>query len=439
MEDLDALLVQEEGGEAAAAAQLSPYQKVTLKMQRNREKLHRLQTFLASIGPCSGQNSSELREWLNSMEYALNYSGVSDADFLANTISQAREPLRTVLDLYLKKMELEKKPITWRDAKAEMVSACLSADESDYLRDMVEAAAQGQLEDIRTYILRFKEAVRRAYKPEEQEGLIQERLIKILIRGFLNPTVREKVILEAPKSIDEVAEKAISIARALHMAHQSLTPIGSYPKQLHEPMEVDANHAAKSSFESFSDGETYKPRSKSRSVDRATRKMDGLSMEKKTVGFSPRVSRRESFGGKSFPRNKSYVAEVNEKKGGVQCHFCQEVGHIMKDCKKKLRAENRCFGCKKIGHELKNCWSKDQASTQRGPAYQNKQGNYVRRGNFQARSTNNGFNRGRSAERFDREGLNKKRSTSMEKRQLLEDIGDFFATAKKDLGRGHDK
>ena len=348
MSDIEALIGPEaevtEEAAAKTAAELSAYQKVTLRLQNNREKLHRLQTFLASIGPCSGQNSSELREWLNSMEYALKYSGVSDADFLANTISQAREPLRTVLDIYLKRKEADDKKVSWEEARAEMVNACLSADESDYLRDVVESTAQGQFEDIRTYVLRFKEAVRRAYKTEEQTGLIQERLVKILIRGFLNPTVRERVILEDPKSINEVAEKAVSIARALHMAHHSLTPIGSYPKQAnqsHEPMDIDAGNFAGGNFKSFSDQDIHKPRSRSRSLDGITKKMRELSFDKKTVRFAPRNSRMDTFNRRSFPRSQSHVAEVDERKDGVKCHFCKKkkIGHVIRECREKLRKE----------------------------------------------------------------------------------------------------
>ena len=261
-----------------------------------------------------------------------------------------------------------------------------------------------------------------------------------MVRGFLNPTVRERVILEDPKSIDEVAEKAVSIARALHMAHHSLTPIGSYPKTTHEPMDVDVKNVAKMSFKSASDQERQKSRSRSRSVDGITKKMGNLNLEGKSAQFKPRESRNDTFNRKYARRSNSYISEVDERKNAVKCHFCQKLGHMIRDCREKLKNEGRCFLCKKIGHNQNECWSANRSFSRNEMAQNTASVNKnMGRLRFQPSSTNGRNNRGRSAERFDREGLNRKRSTSAEKQQLLNDIGDFFATAKKDLGHGHEQ
>lgn len=62
------------------------------------------------------------------------------------------------------------------------------------MRDRVESTKQGELEDIRAFILRYKETIRKAYSKEEQTGIILERLLRTFICGFLNPTVRERII-----------------------------------------------------------------------------------------------------------------------------------------------------------------------------------------------------------------------------------------------------
>ena len=330
------------------------YTRENFQINKNREILSRLQTFLKGAGSCSGQNKEELRQWLSSLDYAKTYSQCPEDVFIMHLMAQTREPLRTILDLYLKKATNEGRVTTWTEIKEHISKECLSADEKEFLRDTVESTTQGIYEDIRTYVLRFREAVRRAYTEEEQKlPLITERLIKLLIRGFVNISVRERVILENPKTLEEVSEKAINIARAIHMAQNSAllgtsntNNLGHTTQLLHEPMEL---------------GETG-----SSGINKLDSEMNKLKI-KPEVHFTPRTSRRDNFKrGNSRERSrerhftrKSTPSRVASIERQPKCHFCQKPGHVLKNCHEKLKQENRCFKCHKVGHKTDTCWSKN--------------------------------------------------------------------------------
>ena len=158
------------------------YQKRCIKHQEKKDKTEKLRTYLSGVSPCSGESNNELREFIAALDFAHEYSQADEEDFIANTISLSREPLRTVIDLHLKKCKEEKKPQTWSELKDTITASCLSADEKEYLRDKLEQMSQGQSEDIRTFSLRFIESMQRAYSASEYETeIVKQRLIKLLI------------------------------------------------------------------------------------------------------------------------------------------------------------------------------------------------------------------------------------------------------------------
>ena len=128
------------------------YTRENFQINKNREILSRLQTFLKGAGSCSGQNKEELRQWLSSLDYAKTYSQCPEDVFIMHLMAQTREPLRTILDLYLKKATNEGRMTTWTEIKEHISKECLSADEKEFLRDTVESTTQGIYEDIRTHI-----------------------------------------------------------------------------------------------------------------------------------------------------------------------------------------------------------------------------------------------------------------------------------------------
>ena len=307
---------------------------------------------------------------------------------------------------------------------------------------------------IGAFCFRFKQAVSQAYSLAEQQGLILERLIKVLIRGFSNPTIREKVVLEKPDTIGRACTIAIEHARALTIAHtapQQLSYQTNSGGQLHEPMEVDG---IKKRFTDQVERKRSRSRENRRSMDKLVKDMGNLSVSRKV---QPRESRRDVFFRQKaenrptvqFPTSNpgnvtsetadARIAEV-EAINQMTCHYCKKSGHFIANCRVRLREENKCFGCKKVGHELKNCWSKNQHQFQQHQSLRRHQDYAPRKYNRVPRSDNpvtqaQGNGSGQLKARFDRENLNSRRDGSVEKQRLLNDIGDFHSKALKDLNK----
>ena len=432
---------------------MDEYHTTTLNLQKKRDRLSRLQYFLNGISPCSGENTTELRDFLTSVQFAFEYSEAEENDFVTSIVAMTREPLRTIVDLHLKAQKSSNKPLLWSELKSEITKACLSANENDFLRDRVETLKQGDREDIRTFCFRFKQAVSQAYSLAEQQGLILERLIKVLIRGFSNPTIREKVVLEKPDTIDKACTTAIEHARALTIAHtapQQLSYQTNAGGQLHEPMEVDD---IKKRFTDQVERKRSRSRESRRSMDKLVKDMENLNVNAKA---QPRESRRDVFLRQrdinppkvQFSTNKKEIASdaVDARTAQVEainqmtCHYCKKPGHFIATCRVRLRDENKCFGCKRVGHELKNCWSSNQRQLPQQNPQQRHQDYTPRKYNrvptssnpiTQAQSSGNG----QLKARFDRENLSSRRDGSVEKQRLLNDIGDFHNKALGELNK----
>ena len=69
---------------------------------------------------------------------------------------------------------------------------------------------------------RFCNLLKRAYTPEQQTGLILERLLTTFIRGFRSSSIREKILLEDPKTIQDVIQKAEKFSNAAYLANNDL-------------------------------------------------------------------------------------------------------------------------------------------------------------------------------------------------------------------------
>ena len=364
--------------------------------------------------------------------------------------------MRSVADQFLKKQASEGKVKTWKDLKTEMISSCLSADEGDYLMDRVEALKQGAHEDIRSYCLRFKSAVRLAYTPEQQTGLILERLIRTLIRGFVNTTIREKVIMEKHTSIDAVCNSAVEIARCLHAAHRNPPPFnyqamqaGTSSEDVHEPMDVNMLKSSRSKPSSASDTGAHSVQEEDLVKQMRNLKVSFEPDSKSSANESPSVSKKRGRSRSPYMQdrrpslkqgfqNRMASVENDQYEGRADrrsCNFCQRQGHFIRDCRQKLKAENRCFICHKQGHSAQFCWSNNRV----------KNDNYYPQANTTRRqygripqssnpvSRYRAAERGRSRERFNREKLDKKTSGADEKQQLLDDINDFYKSADNSL------
>ena len=69
---------------------------------------------------------------------------------------------------------------------------------------------------------RFGNLLKRAYTLEQQSGLILERLLTTFIRGFKSSSIREKILLEDPKTIQDAMKQAERFSNAAYLANNDL-------------------------------------------------------------------------------------------------------------------------------------------------------------------------------------------------------------------------
>ena len=67
--------------------------------------------------------------------------------------------------------------------------------------------------------------------------MILERLLTTFIRGFKSSSIREKIILEDPKTIQEAVQKAEKFSNATYLANNDLMR-PEFSRNI-QPMEVD--------------------------------------------------------------------------------------------------------------------------------------------------------------------------------------------------------
>ena len=313
-----------------------------------------LSEFLKKIGPCSGQNEAELRAWLLALDEARDYSiNVDDETFVAHVCTLATPPLSSELHSFVTKKRSEKSEISWKQLREAIVSVALPPDEARLLRNELETLKQMGLEDERSYMSRFGNLLKRAYTPDQQSGLILERLLTTFIRGFKSSSIREKILLEDPKTIQDAMKQAERFSNAAYLANNDLMGPG-FSRNV-EPMDVDLEETTQK-FKSTKIEAPKSPKSPERRVT-----------------FSGRVLRRNSSGNVDGPslkraRSSSRTGSVSDGRmetsladtPSVQCQYCGLSNHYAVNCYKRLRDEDRCFHCRKVGHHQHQCWSLNQ-------------------------------------------------------------------------------
>ena len=453
---------------------MTDFSRMSYELSKARDERVKLQAFLNTVGPCSGTNHEEVREWIQGIDYAREYSDINEEEFITNVLALSRDPLRTIIDFELKKKKAQTPPAEpkWNDIKQHIINECLSTDEKDLMRDRVESTRQGAIEDIRGYILRFKELIRKAYSKEEQQGIVLERLIRTFIRGFTNQTIRERIILENPKTIEEVGELAVKSARALHLAsanRPSSTPFSTMDTDERNIEPMDMTNSRQHKRVQFKDrdmrrhnythtsNDSFKSPSRSPKTSRSPNQR--ANSPKHTQ--SPHVSSIDPKNTTCFycnmpghtenrcPSRGTLTCQYCKSEGHIEnqcfkkaretatsstlhCNFCGKNNHVFENCFSRLRVENRCFLCHKVGHQRKFCRSNGNEKPSARPRtfprknIQEERSKPQYPGWKQPHRQANSVNY-QTAERFNREGLNRTNRNPTERQKLVNDVSDFHS------------
>ena len=170
---------------------------------------------------------------MRKIDHCKAWSGVSDHMIIELVGALVIDPLAKTLRDHKAELAKEDPPRepSWDDLKRIIRENFLSERESEILRDQVTTITQEPYEDSRTYSLRFKTAVQRAYTAEEQKiDIVKLDLIRRFINGFRDQDVKLHCHLKNPTSLDDAIASANAAARAVSLSEPD-------PRDI-EPMEL---------------------------------------------------------------------------------------------------------------------------------------------------------------------------------------------------------
>ena len=184
----------------------------------NESHRRELQNYSRSIGVCDGNNKSELRTWLKSIDHAhentqagnqliIEMVGYLVAGGLAQNIRRITANLQGAAR-------------TWPAVKQQVINLYLGAEEAEMMQDEVEKIVQQPFEEAREYGNRFQESVDRAYDPTDLQNnaLMNARLKKAFISGLYSEQLRAHVYLAVPADLDAAITEATTGAHALGLS-----------------------------------------------------------------------------------------------------------------------------------------------------------------------------------------------------------------------------
>ena len=136
----------------------------------------RLALHAKRIGIQDGSSRTALREWLEEITSAKEWTRASDVQ----TINMIGYLLKGDLDRAVRDYIREGPGRTWLEVRGFIAAHFLDQDEQEYLRKKVDTLRQAAHQDVRDFSVEFDQKVKLAYTLAEREvPLVQERLIRL--------------------------------------------------------------------------------------------------------------------------------------------------------------------------------------------------------------------------------------------------------------------
>ena len=179
------------------------------------------------IGVQDGVNKTALREWLEEITSAQEWSGANQQLTLSTVGYLVKGRLDTSVRRWIREYEAEnairdadaQENITWARIRKRIEQEFLGADEQEYLRKAVDEMQQGVLQDVREYARDFDQAVHRAYTADELDvAVVMERLIRTFIAGIRSGETRLQIHAARPETLEAAYERALTMDRARSLA-----------------------------------------------------------------------------------------------------------------------------------------------------------------------------------------------------------------------------
>ena len=283
--------------------------------QGAREMRMKLEKFAKNIGPVDGSSREEVRRWLDAVDHAKKWVDASDVYILEMVGALMRGNLASHMLTYKGTVRDAGEVLTWDKVKKEIEKQFLDSDEKQFLRLSLDRMCQQAFEDTRAYAQRFKEAVRKAYTPEDLKiALIQETLIRTYVGGLRDLELRRQIYLEEPDDLAAAIDESYASTRAISLAERSRAH--TMQERHEEPMEIGAvgGHM----------GIDLTSKAKDPNIVKLEKQLEALQATMATMSSSLKSLAPQS-------NNTGY-------KGRRRCFKCKEEGHLARDCPQPQQA-----------------------------------------------------------------------------------------------------
>ena len=182
----------------------------------------RLALHAKRIGIQDGSSRTALREWLEEITSAKEWTRASDVQ----TINMIGYLLKGDLDRAVRDYIREGPGRTWVEVRGFIAARFLDQDEQEYLRKKVDTLRQAAHQDVRDFSVEFDQKVKLAYTLAEREvPLVQERLIRTFVDGIASRDVRRQCHATRPQTLRDAYTAASTADRADQLAGRCEVPM----------------------------------------------------------------------------------------------------------------------------------------------------------------------------------------------------------------------
>ena len=206
-----------------------------IAVQEHRNAEERLQRHAKLMGPQDGTNQAALRQWLDEVSSAKEWTGATDGLTLSMVGYLVKGDLDEAVRNWIRANDQAEPqvPNTWVLIRRRIEATFLDQDEQEYLRRKVDVLGQAPFQDVREYSRAYDRTVKRAYSAEERAvPVVRERLVRAFVSGLRDRSVRARIHAARPTTLEAAYTEAATVDRAEQLAG---------PLDRHEePMEVAA-------------------------------------------------------------------------------------------------------------------------------------------------------------------------------------------------------
>ncbi len=286
------------------------------------------------IGVQDGVNKSALREWLEDISSAKEWTAASDVIVLANVGCLVKGNLDTSIRNWIRDYDIEGVNVTWALIRGKIEGEFLDADEREHLRKNLEAMRQKAGQDVKEFSREFQKAVKLAYSNEEMGvPVVLEQVIRLFVASLRQESVRMLVYMGRPATLVDAYKAGQSADRAMSYAKADA--------RVEEPMEIGAAKVS----DRAEDSQDIELGAFGKVVDRkpteVNKLLETIKMLETKVSTLEKKNSQQS-GHKYWPHRRGRGDGPKQMRNGGRPQWTADDRPI-------------CWGCGQAGHLRHNC------------------------------------------------------------------------------------